>query len=236
MGYRSLRACSPHLDFDRFLFAEEPLTPPHTPSEEDRLRLRGGLTLLEPPPASLQEPAGANPEFLGVAGGVAPIRWVLFGREGPFAILIFHSFLFSGTRDLTTIHPQKETFPTVTLTSIQASGAARLPLQLPCPQEPPPPPPLHLLSPSTPLLPIPPRLPDQPPHPPTTPWPDQRPPHPTTRPPPQLQGESLIYPPRCVAARLIIPSTTSTTTRPTTSPTGRTGLPISEKKNTVAIF
>ena len=58
-----------------FSFPEEPLTPPHTPSEEDRLRLRGGLTLLEPP-ASLQE-SGANPEFLGVASGVPPIRWTV---------------------------------------------------------------------------------------------------------------------------------------------------------------
>ena len=55
-----------------FMFSEEPLTPPHTPSEEDRLRLRGGLPLLEPP-ASISE-TGVNPEFLGVAGGVAPIR------------------------------------------------------------------------------------------------------------------------------------------------------------------
>jgi len=57
---------------------EEPLTPPHTPSEEDRLRLRGGLTLLEPP-SSLAEPT-TNPEFLGVATGVAPgIRY-----SGPY--------------------------------------------------------------------------------------------------------------------------------------------------------
>ena len=62
----------PHVLILIFMFSEEPLTPPHTPSEEDRLRLRGGLTLLEPP-ASISE-TGVNPEFLGVAGGVAPIR------------------------------------------------------------------------------------------------------------------------------------------------------------------
>ena len=79
-----------------FSFPEEPLTPPHTPSEEDRLRLRGGLTLLEPP-ASLQE-SGANPEFLGVASGVPPIRWtvpstwVLFARQAPSFILTRSSF------------------------------------------------------------------------------------------------------------------------------------------------
>ena len=32
--------------FDILLFSEEPLTPPHTPSEEDRLRLRGGFLLI----------------------------------------------------------------------------------------------------------------------------------------------------------------------------------------------
>ena len=75
------------------MFSEEPLTPPHTPSEEDRLRLRGGLTLLEPP-ASISE-TGVNPEFLGVAGGVAPIRWarnlLLLGSQRPS---ILHPTLF----------------------------------------------------------------------------------------------------------------------------------------------
>ena len=146
-------------------------------------------------------------------------------------ILILHPILFPGTLDLTTTLLQRETFPTVTQISTQASGAA-LPLLPPCPREPPPLPPLHqpLLSPSTPLLPIPPQLPDQPRPPPTTLWSDRVPPHRTIRHPPRHEAQQrLTCPPRCEEARrATTASTTSTTTRPTTSPTGRTGPPISE--------
>ena len=170
---------------------------------------------------------------LGSPLGSPPSGKLLFGRQGPISPNSnFHPIFFSGTLDLTTTHLQKETFPTVTQISIQASGAV-LP-QPPCPpREPPPPPPLphHLLSPSTPPLPIPPQLPDQPHHhPPTTPWSDQRPPHQTTQHPPQHGAQQRhTCPPRCGAARLTTASTTSTTTRLTTSHTGRTGRPISEK-------